>query len=143
MIKKNEGVQIENGYTKIADELLEALYGEYGHDFTSAEFKIMLLIIRYTYGFGRKFHKFSVSYVAKKTGLSNGHAKKTLNEMIRKKLLILYSENTNTEARVLGPNKNHWEWEVKKREVEHRRDGELEGTREAAEYQGSCKIPGW
>ena len=136
MRKKNEGVQIENGYTKIADELLEALYGEYGHDLTNAELRIMLLIIRYTYGFSRKFHKFSVSYVSKKTGLSNRYVKKTLNEMISKKLLILYSENTNTEARVLGPNKNYWEWEVKKREVEHSRGRELEDTRGTREHQG-------
>lgn len=137
--KRGEGVQVENGYTKIADELLEALMGEYGHDFTSAEFKIMLLVIRYTYGFGRKFHKLSVSYVSKKTGLSNRYVKRTLNEMIRKKLLIVYSENTNTEARVLGLNKNYWEWQVPKRNTQ---GGELESTMGSREHQVNSEAPG-
>ena len=43
--------QKENGYTTIANELLEAIYCS---KFSPTEFKMLLFIFRYTYGFNRK-----------------------------------------------------------------------------------------
>jgi len=139
MRKKNEGVQVENGYTKIADELLEALMGVYGHELTLAELRVMLAVIRYTYGFNRKEHKLSITYLAEKTGFSKRYMKKVIGDMIDKKLLIVYSDSTKTEARTLGINKNYWEWQVPKRNTH---GGELESTMGSREHQVNSEAPG-
>lgn len=43
--------QIENGYTKIANELLEALIQA---ELSGAEYRIVCFIIRQTYGYNQK-----------------------------------------------------------------------------------------
>lgn len=117
-VRRHRGVQVENGYTLLADELLEAIFEMLGHELTLAETRIMGVVIRNTYGFGKKSNKFSISYLSKVTGYSERHIKNMVKLMIQKRLLILYNESTSTEARELGVNTNYWEWEVPRRAVD-------------------------
>ena len=59
-------VQLENGYTRIANELLEALIK---HDFTASQYKIIFAIIRKTYGWNKAEDSISVSQFEELTGL--------------------------------------------------------------------------
>ena len=50
------GPQLEDGYTRIANEVLEHGQGE-AH---STQYRILFIIWRYTYGFNRKTHYLSL-----------------------------------------------------------------------------------
>lgn len=53
--------QLENGYTRIADELLEAIYVS---GLTGQEIKFLLLLIRMIYGFQKKERRIAVNEFA-------------------------------------------------------------------------------
>lgn len=52
--------QIENGYTTIANEILDHLYKQ---PLNGTELKVVMCILRYTFGFRRKSHKLSASFM--------------------------------------------------------------------------------
>lgn len=52
--------QIENGYTVIANEILDHLYKQ---SLNGTELKVVMCILRYTFGFQRKSHKLSASFM--------------------------------------------------------------------------------
>ena len=68
-------VQIEHGFTRIADELLEAL--PLG-GFTAREFKVLLVLIRLTYGFGKVEDAISAGQISDRTGLHRRHVQVVL-----------------------------------------------------------------
>lgn len=53
--------QIENGYTTIANEILDHLYKQ---PLNGTELKVVMCILRYTFGFRRKSHKLSASFMS-------------------------------------------------------------------------------
>lgn len=99
--------QLENGYTRLANELMDVIAMT---KFNGSQFRIVLAVIRYTYGFNRKSADMSVSYLAKATGLPERHVRKEVNRLIDGKVFIEYKEPTETSSRELGLNKNHSEW---------------------------------
>lgn len=99
--------QLENGYTRIANELLDVIAMA---KFNGSQFRIVLAVIRYTYGFNRKSAEMSVSYLSKATGIPERHVRKEVDRLIDGKVLIEYKEPTKTSSRELGLNKNHMEW---------------------------------
>lgn len=75
---KAETVQLENGYTRISHPVLEALYMA---SFGAAQFRVLLYVIRQTWGWNRTEISFSYGDLATTLGLarsSAGDATKTL-----------------------------------------------------------------
>ena len=70
--------QIEDGFTAIAHELLEAFII---YPFTDRQRKIMLLIMRKTYGYGKKSDDLAMSFIEKQTRLAKSHISTTLKEL--------------------------------------------------------------
>lgn len=101
--------QVENGYTRIANELLEAIYST---RFNGTQFKILLCIIRYTYGFKRKSHNLSIGFISKATGVSKRYVSAELNRLIDNKVITVLQEHTDTTSRVLALNKNYKQWTI-------------------------------
>jgi len=60
--------QIENGYTKIANELLDAIGFT---EVSGQKLRLLFIVIRLTYGFNRKSTPISISDFTKYTGISN------------------------------------------------------------------------
>lgn len=83
--QEKRGPQVEDGYTRIADELMNALCTA---DFTAREFRVVNFVIKQTYGWNRKSHRMSASFIAGGTGLHESRASKVLNELIRRKVII-------------------------------------------------------
>ena len=54
--------QLENGYTSIANEILDNLCKL---SLNGTELKVVICIFRYTFGFRRKSHKLSASFIAR------------------------------------------------------------------------------
>ena len=100
-------VQIENGYTKIANELLEVIYGT---NFNSTQLKLLLCIIRYTYGFNRKSHAISISFLSSATGISRRYISSELNKLIDTKVVMIIQDYSVTSSRILKLNKNYVQW---------------------------------
>ncbi|QUH21452.1 replication protein [Alkaliphilus sp. B6464] len=99
--------QLENGYTRIANELLEVIYST---KFNATQLKILLCIIRYTYGFGRKEHELSLSFISKATGVSRRYVSSELNKLIESNVVLVSKKYTDIESRKLMINKKYQTW---------------------------------
>lgn len=91
---------LDDGFTRIANELLEAVLEA---DFTARQLKIVLAVIRKTYGFGKKFDRIANTQIAQITGIHHTHVCKTKNELIDMGVLAL-------EGRKIGINKTVSGW---------------------------------
>jgi len=99
--------QKENGYTPIANELLEKIYSLKTN---ATGLKILLVICRYTYGFSRKSHSLSVSFITKATGISSRQIKKELSNLIESKIVNVVTDSTYSQSRILALNKDYDVW---------------------------------
>lgn len=75
----------DDGYTRIANELLEAVMSA---DLTARQLKVVLAIIRKTYGFGKKLDRITNTQIAAMTGIHHTHVCKAKNEMIAMRILV-------------------------------------------------------
>lgn len=96
--------QVENGYTKIANELLEAyskirLSGE--------ENQIFWIIIRKTYGFEKKEDNISLSQFVLSTGINKPNVCRALSNLIEKNMIIKNDNNNITNYRI---QKDYTQW---------------------------------
>lgn len=102
--------QKENGFTSIANEILDEIALR---KFNGTQFRIITVVWRYTYGFQRKSHEFSLNFLVENTGLSKDSIKRELKALITKKVLWIVKEADFNNARQLAFNKNYDEWKVK------------------------------
>lgn len=101
--------QTEDGFTRVANEILDNICR---FNFNGSQLRIVMKIWRMTYGFSRKDHNFSVSFLHGETGLSEVTIKKELAYLIKTKVLFVTKAATNVQARRFSFNKNYEEWEV-------------------------------
>lgn len=99
--------QLENGYTRIANELIDAI-GQM--DLNGAELKVLLCVLRYTYGFQRKSHKLSASFISKWGNCSDRTVKRALKRLIVLNILTVVNEGQKGVVSVLELNKNFDLW---------------------------------
>lgn len=76
--------QLEDGYTKIANEILENIIGS---DLSREELKVILAIIRKTYGWNKKEDKISFSQLADITKIDRRHIGRPLKSLLYKDLI--------------------------------------------------------
>lgn len=98
--------QIEDGYTRIANELLEAIAV---YPFSGGELKTILVILRYTYGYNRKVSNISLSELSKKTDISRRHISNIL-KLLKTTSVIIVGRYRNRN--ILGINKNYRQWKL-------------------------------
>lgn len=99
--------QKENGYTSIANELLEQIYCR---KFSASQLKILLLVIRFTYGFNRKTATLSNTFIAAGTGMHEITVSKEVGTLLRDNVLKLYKKPSFHNSRVIGINKDYEGW---------------------------------
>ena len=102
--------QTENGHTRIANELMQAIYGA---KFNGTQRSIIDVVMRYTYGFSRKSHAISVSFLVEATGYDRRQISRELKNLIAMKVIIETKAPTYSQSRELMLNKNYSEWERK------------------------------
>lgn len=91
---------LDDGYTRIANELLEAVMAA---DLTARQLKVVLAVIRKTYGFGKKFDRITNTQIAMMTGIHHTHVCKAKNDMIAMNIII-------SNGQTIGVNKVISEW---------------------------------
>jgi len=99
--------QKENGFTSIANELLGQILKS---DFTLRELKIILTVIRFSYGFNRKQAELSVRFISEATGIKYHHISNSINTLIRKYVLTVNNSDNHKQGRVLKLNKDYETW---------------------------------
>jgi phage replication O-like protein O len=82
-------VQVEDGYTRVAHPILEALALA---PFNASQQKLMLHVIRITYGWNRRDCELSYSAAAKATGLARSSVGAALGELVSEGVLEMISE---------------------------------------------------
>jgi len=97
--------QKENGYTSIANEILEHLFLA---GINGSEYRILLVVIRKTYGFQKKRDRISLTQFQKNTLMKRTKVVKTIQSLLEKKIIL--KENNEFIF-----NKNYDEWIVGKR----------------------------
>jgi len=114
-----KGPQLEDGYTRIANEILERISQI---PLNGAQFRILMVIWRYTYGFNRKEHELSNKFIAVATGLNKRQVRRELKRLIDMNILNVVKEATFTTARVLGFNKYFDSWQVANQTTEGKKE---------------------
>ena len=99
--------QLENGYTSIANEIMEALIE---NKFTGQELRTILFVIRKTYGFHKKDDFISLTQIAKAINSSRVRCSQIVKRLVFMKILTVY-KNINGIGKSYIFNKDFDKWE--------------------------------
>jgi len=102
--------QIENGYTKIAHELLEAIYKMPLSDY---EHRVLWFIIRKTYGYDKKTDWIAQRQIVDGTGIYKSHVSRTIKKLLGKKVIT-------KDRKQIGVQKDFDLWQLPK-QVTHKK----------------------
>ena len=105
LLNKMASPQLEKGYTKIANEILEKLAFA---GINGSEYRIINVVIRKTYGFQKKKDMISLTQFQKATQMDRKQVVETIKSLVGKRILL---KENNTYIF----NKNWEEWVVGKR----------------------------
>jgi phage replication O-like protein O len=78
--------EIDDGHTKIANELLDAIIQA---DFSKRQLKILLFIMRKTYGWNKPEDDIARSQMVDATNMHNPHITKTIQELLEMNVIIV------------------------------------------------------
>lgn len=98
--------QLENGHVKIANEVWEALMS---FDFSRNEYKIIMCILRKTWGWNKKEDKISFSQISELTKIERRNVIRIVNRLEKMKVLVV--KTTTTHINLISFNKLYDEWE--------------------------------
>jgi phage replication O-like protein O len=96
--------QLEDGFTRIANELFEAILG---FDFSERQLKVLLTIVRKTYGYGKKEDDMSASQIGKVCNIDRSNVTRVLGQLEKMKVI---TKRHGGYGMIIGINKSHQEW---------------------------------
>ena len=96
--------QTQNGYTRIANEITEALASA---KLLGAEYQVILVVLRKTYGFNKKEDRISLTQFERFTGLSRPTVVKSIKTLVARNILVksallAYSFNKDYDSWVVN-----------------------------------------
>ena len=100
-------IQLENGYLKIANELVEELAKI---PLNGTQWRIIMIIIRFTYGYQKKESELSDTFISKHSGIHKINIRQEIKKLIERKIVSISKEATPKSSRVIYLNKNYDEW---------------------------------
>ena len=98
--------EIDDGHTKIANELLDAIIH---FDFSKRQLKILLFIMRKTYGWNKLVDDISRSQIADATNFKSPHITTTIKELLDMNVIII---SDGVYAKKYQINKYYNEWKM-------------------------------
>lgn len=93
--------QIENGHTKIANDIVEALSRI---NLSPYESRVLWCIIRKTYGWNKKMDRLPITTISDETGMHHGHVSRALSTLVARSIC------TRAGTKYVGVNKNYDQW---------------------------------
>ena len=127
-VKERRVADVDEGYTRIANELLDALVEA---DLTKHQYKVMLAMMRKTYGFNKSFDRITNTQIAEMVKLPHTRVCTAKNELLDMKILIM-------DGRKIGVNKVISDWVFK---VPRNRETFPETGRETFPETGNTDSP--
>jgi phage replication O-like protein O len=125
-------VQLENGYTKIANEILEEVAKI---KLSPTQYRLLLVIWRFTYGFNRKEHNMSLKFFSKATGCDSRQIQRELKSLEEKR--VIFQNIKSGSYRKISFNKNHNEWIGKKAPIGEITIGETDNSTGGGNVNGT------
>lgn len=102
--------QAENGYTKIANEIMEVLVKTH---LRPAEWRIILFLLRKTWGWGKKDDAISLSQFARGCDMKRQNAHRALKRLIDQNIIKKTVINTDYRCGLrYSFNKNYEQWKL-------------------------------
>jgi len=120
--------QLEGGYTRIANEILDELVKV---TLNGTQWRIIAVVWRYTYGFSRKTHELSETFILKALDLNRSQlrqVKRELKSLIEYNILTVTREATFSSARLLAFQKDYEKWCSKRHQVTKKTPGGKKDT---------------
>ena len=102
--------QKENGYTAIANEILEHIYKL---NLNGTQFRIVLIIWRFTYGFHKTEREMSLAFIAEGIDTTRNHVDRELKALIDRNIVSVSGVGKG-RGRLLSVNKNYDQWQEDK-----------------------------
>lgn len=115
--------QKENGYTAIANEILEAMART---PLNGTQFRILISIWRSTYGWNKSSHEISIRFLLQALGMNESQymqIKREVDKLIDCKILIEEKAPSKNSTRVIRFNKNWNEWITIENEIAKKKTG--------------------
>lgn len=104
-----DGPQLENGYTKVANEILEEMVK---FKFNASQLKILMVLWRSTYGFNKKSHPLSLNFLAEAIGTKKTVIKKEIDYLISQNVIFVIEDAGFNKPREISFNKNYKQWSI-------------------------------
>ena len=103
--------QLENGFTKISNEILEALSRT---ELIGSHFCLILAILRKTYGFNKKEDRLSISQLVELLSVSRRTIIYNLQDLEAKKIILVkrVKKGAKNEVNIISFNKDHESWQT-------------------------------
>ncbi|WP_218838256.1 replication protein [Bacillus sp. FJAT-45350] len=98
-------VQLENGFTKLANEILEELAKI---KLSPTQYRLLFVIWRYTYGFNRKEHNMTLDFLSGATGCDARQIQRELKRLEGRK--VIFQKIKSGSTRKISFNKDHDNW---------------------------------
>ena len=108
-------VSLEDGYTKIADELIEQLAMT---DLAGREFRLLMVVIRKTFGFNKSVDWIALPQMVEMTGIDKSACSKLVTGLQKRKILICKRQGHD---RKIGVNVQVDEWQAKPEAKQHKK----------------------
>jgi phage replication O-like protein O len=102
--------QLENGYTKISNELLDAICKL---NLSGNEFKILFFIIRQTYGYNHKEHELALSFISKAVNILPPHVSRALKKMSDLNVITIQAAH-GIKPQIISLQKDYSKWVLPK-----------------------------
>lgn len=107
---QSRGPQVEEGYTRIANELYEVVNNAHACPVTLTQLRLIHAVIRRTYGFNKKMDAVADTQLAADTGIPRQKVNPAKHALIAMKVLVL-----SEDGRKIGVNKRYSEWDFSAR----------------------------
>ncbi len=104
--------QLEDGYTRIANELLDAIIRA---RLSRRQYSVLLAVIRKTYGYNRKTTPISIRQIATMTGLDRANVIRTIRELVKMAVLVrneMPVSRDGAQVFEMGLNKHYGQWHL-------------------------------
>ncbi|ONS54474.1 hypothetical protein A8E36_33930 [Burkholderia cenocepacia] len=102
----NASPQLENGFARLANDLLDALLSA---GLTARQWAVVMAVARKTYGWNKTRDDIGLSQLRLMTGIDKSHLSRTIRELEGMRIL---TREAGTHSHTLGINKRHKDWEL-------------------------------
>jgi len=107
--------QLENGHTNIANEILEALWKV---NLSSYETRVLIYLLRKTYGWHKKTDRISLSQFSREIGMDRRLVHRTLKELSSKGMIVVIPQDDRKPVSY-GFQKDYQKWNLSSPKMTH------------------------